>query len=183
MSRTTSYNMHDHDSIPSQYLLLFLGETLASLPYKFEEEPLYLIYLIDRVLTIHGTNTIDHANTLLKSRRANDSYLQADLEEVYSSMYGLIVLFELRKHLKKIFHLTATRIKKFDQSAPLREENPPGKSIVHSIPTFRTPKDLDGMTKKSARARKVFRRFERLPVSTRARRRCKEQRPARFPNA
>ena len=72
MSRTTSYNMHDHDSIPSQYLLLFLGETLASLPYKFEEEPLYLIYLIDRVLTIHGTNTIDHANTLLKSRRANE---------------------------------------------------------------------------------------------------------------
>ena len=70
-------------------------------------------------------------------------------------MYGLIVLFELRKHLKKIFHLTATRIKKFDQSAPLREENPPGKSIVHSIPTFRTPKDLDGMTKKSARARSM----------------------------
>ena len=110
--RTT--DLHDHDSAPSQYLLHFLGETLASLPYKYEEEPLYLIYSIDRMLTIHGTNTIDHGNTLLNSNRKNNADFQEDLENVYSCVYGLIVLYELRKHLKKIYHVTATRIKSFD---------------------------------------------------------------------
>ena len=37
----------------------------------------------------------------------------------------------------------------------MREETLPSKSIVHSLPTFRTPKDLEGITKKSTRGRSM----------------------------
>ena len=113
-SQLHTVNFSGSSNTPTQQLLLFLGQTLASLPYKYEEEPLYLIYLIDRHITIHGTNSVDLGNILISTKSKECEYNENHVNASYNGIYGLIILYELRKHLKRIYGLSASRIKKFD---------------------------------------------------------------------
>ena len=110
-SQLHTVNFSGSSNVPTHQMLLFLGQTLASLPYKYEEEPLYLIYLIDRHITIHGTNSVDLGNILISTKSKECEYNENHANATYNGMYGLIILYELRKHLKKIYGLSASRIK------------------------------------------------------------------------
>ena len=126
--------------IPSARKLSYIAETLASLPYSSEEEPLFLIHSIDRMLCIHGTNTIDRANSVMRRKRSTHD---RNFDIIFSGMYGLMVLFELRKHLKRVYQLPASKIQKYEPKKLSRHEiTPLSKAINHYKPKFRDAKEL-----------------------------------------
>ena len=132
--------------------LFNIAETLASLPYTTEEEPLYLIHSIDRIICIHGTNTIDRAKAVM--RRKHTTHEQ-NFDLLFSGIYGLIVLFELRKHIKRVYQIPASKIQKYDPKQVSRHEvTTLSKSINHYKPKFRDSKEL-AQTEK-ARHRKIM---------------------------
>lgn len=138
-------------SVPGLKLLCFVAETLTGLPYVIEEEPLFIIRTIDRMLCIHGTNTIDRASACMRRKKSTSD---RDFEIIHCGMYGLIVLAQLRKHLKRVYQLSAAKIQNYDAAIMALsgksghywkgcDETPLSKPATLTKPTFKPPKDLE----------------------------------------
>jgi hypothetical protein len=141
----------DDSSVPGLKLLCFVAETLTGLPYVIEEEPLFIIWTVDRMLCIHGTNTIDRASASMKRKKSTSDQ---DFEILHCGMYGLILLAQLRKHLKRVYQLSAAKIQNYDATVMALggksghywkgcDETPLSKPATLTKPAFKPPKNLE----------------------------------------
>lgn len=82
----------------------YIGEILASLPYSSEEEPLYLIYHINRIVSLSGSSLLSTLKPLFASNK--DNVNATDLATKCKLILPMTILLQLKKYLKSSFNLT-----------------------------------------------------------------------------
>ena len=93
--------------------LAFLGETLAYLSYGTEEEPLLVIYFLDRLLELSGRALVDwfhqHEPAEGKKLRVKGQELRQRGDEACA----LMIAMRVKKFLIRVYHLSASRCTAF----------------------------------------------------------------------
>ena len=93
--------------------LAFLGETLAYLSYGTEEEPLLVIYFLDRLLELSGRSLVDwfhkHEPAEGKKLRVKGQELRQRGDEACA----LMIAMRVKKFLIRVYHFSASRCAAF----------------------------------------------------------------------
>jgi len=137
--------------------LHFMAETLGTLPYTLWEEPLYLVYQINSITSLHGDALIQ----LLKPKLApdlqeHDAMTSGDNEEESISLLakqqepldweqvrealvalqGINILLELKTYLKTIYSLSESRCEKYNPNETARATEKHLSSVPQKLAVF-----------------------------------------------
>ncbi|KAF6151822.1 hypothetical protein GIB67_010396 [Kingdonia uniflora] len=108
--------------------LMYCTEILASLPFTAPDEPLYLIYTINRVLqvisgSLKATMKALSSRSIQEDKHAildENGVLQHDYSADCQAAIALQLLLKLKRHLKIAFGLSDARCQEFSSNDPLK---------------------------------------------------------------
>jgi len=92
--------------------LQYVAETLATLPYTLFEEPLYIIYQINRITSLHGDTIVENLKPVFKQKENTIS--PKKFHEICKTSQQFVLLLKLKDFLKSTYNLSDVRCQKFN---------------------------------------------------------------------
>eukprot|EP01117_Protostelium_nocturnum_P015894 TRINITY_DN619_c0_g1_i2.p1 TRINITY_DN619_c0_g1~~TRINITY_DN619_c0_g1_i2.p1 ORF type:complete len:257 (-),score=80.04 TRINITY_DN619_c0_g1_i2:13-783(-) len=109
--------------------LRYTAQILATLPYTTEDEPLFLIHHINRIISLQASTIQNELKPIFKDTPPKT--MSKDLIKKCHSMTSMIFLMFLKNHLKVLFSFTDKRCQSFDPSSTSEK---PMVKVPDSIP-------------------------------------------------
>jgi len=133
-------------------VLHFVAETLATLPYTLWEEPLYIIYQINRLTSLHG----EEISRLLKPTFKKKTILEDGAEPPHQRLddavgpeigfsrlvalckesFSLLLLLELKEFLRKTYDITDAKCENFNPNEHEKLGEKQFSKILQELPEF-----------------------------------------------
>lgn len=105
---------------PGLPFLCYVAETLASLPYQTQEEPLFIIFHSNRLLALVGSTLEGELEAGLKAwQSGGEGASLEDLRDQTEASVGLAMLLQAKHYLKAKFQLDDERCASYDPATSL----------------------------------------------------------------
>ncbi|XP_078354070.1 nipped-B-like protein isoform X1 [Oculina patagonica] len=129
-------------------LLLYIADNMAHFPYSVQEEPLFVIYHIDNILSVTGANLLhsfreamtaqakptveggDNVQPVLENEYEEEETFESVLarippdptifEQCCVSSQGCLLLLYLKQHLKEMYGFSDSKCHKYSPSEPTK---------------------------------------------------------------
>ncbi|KAK2173697.1 hypothetical protein NP493_856g01005 [Ridgeia piscesae] len=126
-------NMFDETGKAMLSELIYMADNMAFLPYKVQDEPLYIIHQIDIIVSVSGSNILQSYKEVFFPGAADDDRAKLEddddeelntllermpedttaLPNLFMMSQGCILLLMLKQHLKELYRFTDSKIHRY----------------------------------------------------------------------
>jgi cohesin loading factor subunit SCC2 len=106
----------------------YVTETLACFPYTTEDEVLFIIYQINRIISLEASPNLSYLKSFFKGA---EQKMDQSIEQKCQIMAAMTLLLLLKNFLKEFYGLNNTKCQSFAPSSrPEKSLNKPSDSVL-----------------------------------------------------